>query len=603
MPVDIPPSPNQVARTSRGGRHAARPRHRRGGRHAAEPRRRTRLVTVVIVLIAITSGISAEALSDDSRRPPPSSSSEMVPLAAAATGHAEQDAASAMAHAVHGLGVTYYDDPDLTGRSFSGIDRNVNFDWGLGAPAALIGRNSFSARWTGKVIPQASGTHTFYAYGDDGARLWVDGRQLVDDWTSRPATERSGTITLTAGQPYDIRMEFYERDGPAVARLLWSAPGMPKAPVPTRRLYPTGVGNDVRVRSLSASAPSYPVGGRVTVEAKVSAPVAMALPRLVIAARRKADNTKLDFPLKRDVAVGSVARTFRFARTFQSPGTYIYWAAVYRNGRWVDLLPQREVTVEGDSAAPPAPTPAEVVAPPRDGSDDNIAAPAGGSWNLAFHDEFEDTTLDTGRWSTQYPRSGSMCCSNPRNGEAQWYLARNVVEQDGELHLVAKRESVNGFNYSSGLIQSKSSFNFTYGYAEARMWLPKGRGFWPAFWTWPRNEQWPPEIDAVEFYGDNVRNVYLTYHAPGGGDQSIISRADWTTGWHTFAIDWRPGSIRWYIDGIQVKARSSSDVSNVPMYLIANLAIADGSNAPAPTSGTPLPSRLRIDWIRVWKPA
>jgi len=596
VPVDNRQSPAHVARPSRGGRHASRPPDRRGRRHAAAARSRTRLSTVVILLLlAITTGISAEALSDNSRRLVPPSSSEAL-----SSGDTAARGLSTQADAAHGLGVSYYDNADLTGRSFSGIDRKVNFDWGSGAPAAFIGADTFSARWTGKVIPTSSGLHNFYTYGDDGVRLWVNGQQLVDDWALHPAAERSGSITLTAGQPYDIRMEFYEREGSAVASLLWSSPGVAKAPVPSEQLYPTGPGGDVLVRSLSTAAASYPVGTPVAVQAKLSAPVSTSLPRLVLAARLKGDNRNLDFPIKRDVRVGPTGRTFGFERVFPSPGTYVYWAAIYRDGSWVNLLPQREVTIERERALPPAPSSADAVAPREDR--DDIAAPAGGPWHLAFHDEFGDTAVDTRRWSTQYPRPDSMCCSNQRNGEAQWYLARNVEEQGGELQLVAKRESHNGFGYSSGLIQSKRSFNFTYGYAAARMWLPKGSGLWPAFWTWPQNERWPPEIDALEFYGDNVRNVYLTYHAPGGSDQSIIRRADWTTGWHRFAIDWRPGSITWYIDGTEVKRRSS-DVANVPMYLIANLAIANGSNAPAPTSSTPLPTRLRIDWIRVWKHA
>jgi hypothetical protein len=500
---------------------------------------------------------------------------------------------------VHGLSASYYDNDNFTGRSFSGVDRNVNFDWGSGAPVASIGADTFSARWTGKVAPKQSGTYTFYAQGDDGIRLWVDGRQLVDAWTRRPVTGDSGAIMLTAGRLYDIRLEFHERRGPATAKLLWSRLGMSKAPVPSGQLYPDGAGDEILVRSLSTTASSYRAGAAVTVEAEVSATTVTVIPRLMIAARPMAGNENLSFPGRQDVKLAPDRRTLRFTRTFRSPGTFVFWAAAYRNGAWVNLLPGRKVTIQPASVASPAP------GTRRAGSagEADIPAPVGGPWTLAFHDEFEDGTLNTRRWSTRYPRAGSMCCSNPGNGEAQWYLPSNVVEQDGELRLVARRAPTNGFSYSSGLVQSKPSFNFTYGYAEARMWLPKGSGFWPAFWTWPQNELWPPEIDVLEFYGDNPDNVYLTYHGPGGGDQSIIRRGDWTTGWHTFAIDWRPDSITWYIDGAQVKSRRSSDVADVALYLIANLAIADGSGAPAPSSGTPLPASLRIDWIRVWKDA
>jgi hypothetical protein len=500
----------------------------------------------------------------------------------------------------HGLSVRYYDNDDLTGRSFSGIDRNVDFDWGRRAPSALTDADTFSARWTGKVMPTSSGLHTFYTHADDGVRLWVDGRQLIDGWSRHPATERSGTVVLTAGRSHDIRMEFYERDGAAVARLLWSGPGTsPKVPVPSRQLVPDAMGDGLLVRSLSTSAASYPAGTQVTVKAEVAAAVPTVIPRLAIAARLRGGDAELHFSAKRDVTVGPSGRTFRFSRTFRSPGTYVYWAASYRDGGWANLLPGKTVTIAGEGDTPPRSAPVDVGSTGEEV--DNPAPPAGGPWDLAFHDEFEDGTLEARKWSTRYPRAGALCCSNPDNGEAQWYLPRNVVEQNGELQLVARREPSNGFPYSSGLIQSKSAFNFTYGYAEARMWLPRGSGLWPAFWTWPTNERWPPEIDVVEFYGDNRRNVYLTYHAPTGSDESIITRTDWTAGWHTFAIDWRPGSITWYIDGKQVKARRSQDVADIPLYLIANLAVANGSRAPAPTASTPSPSRLRIDWIRVWK--
>ena len=233
------------------------------------------------------------------------------------------------------------------------------------------------------------------------------------------------------------------------------------------------------------------------------------------------------------------------------------------------------------------------------------AGPPNGSSTLVFSDEFNDGALDESKWDWKYPRSGDMTYSNWNNGEAQWYKRANITEGNGQLELTAKREqtvspySGRVFDYSSGLIQSKPSFNFRYGYMEARMWLPKGSGFWPAFWTWPSNEQWPPEIDVMEFYGDNVERTYQTYHGSGSSTGSFTSSPDWTTGWHTFGVDWRPDGLTWYIDGQAVKSTSGSP--SLDMYLIANLAIANGKGAPAPNAATPFPSPLRIDYIRVWK--
>lgn len=116
-------------------------------------------------------------------------------------------------------------------------DATVDFDWGDGSPGPGINTSTFTTRWTGKVQPPFSETYTFYTVTDDGARLWVNGVQLVNDWTDHPATERSGTIALTGGQQYDIVMEQYDGGGGAVARLLWSSPSTPKAVIPQTQLY------------------------------------------------------------------------------------------------------------------------------------------------------------------------------------------------------------------------------------------------------------------------------------------------------------------------------------------------------------------------------
>ena len=266
-------------------------------------------------------------------------------------------------------------------------------------------------------------------------------------------------------------------------------------------------------------------------------------------------------------------------------------------------------TVTGEEDTPP-PEPETGTGGDGPGGTDPAAGgtptpPAGGPWKLAFGDEFDDSTFDTAKWDWKYPRSGDMIYSNWNNGEAQWYKRENISQRNGALELSAKREATTSpysgrtFQYTSGLIHSKPSFNFRYGYMETRMWLPKGSGFWPAFWTWSTNEQWPPEIDAMEFYGDNPAAAYLTYHSSGSADGTQVRNADWTTGWHTFAVDWEPGKLTWYVDGVARKTVNQSP--NLNMYLIANLAIANGARAPAPNSSTPLPSALKVDYIRVWQ--
>jgi glucose/arabinose dehydrogenase len=154
-----------------------------------------------------------------------------------------------------GLSATYFDNTAFTGTSVSRVDPTVNFTWGAGSPAPGIAADTFSVRWTGQVQPQVSGTYTFYTVSDDGVRLWVNGQQLVNRWSNHAAIEDSGTITLTAGQRYDIRMEYYDNTGQATARLLWSGPSTPKAVIPSARLYPASAAQAIRINFQPASAP------------------------------------------------------------------------------------------------------------------------------------------------------------------------------------------------------------------------------------------------------------------------------------------------------------------------------------------------------------
>ena len=139
-----------------------------------------------------------------------------------------------------GLKGDYYDNIDFTVLRVTRTDSTVNFDWGTGSPDASIGVDTFSARWTGQVETPFSQTYTFYTVSDDGVRLWVNGQLLIDNWTDHAPTENSGTITLSAGQRYNLQMDFYENGGGAVAQLSWSSPSIAKEIIPQSQLYPPG---------------------------------------------------------------------------------------------------------------------------------------------------------------------------------------------------------------------------------------------------------------------------------------------------------------------------------------------------------------------------
>ncbi len=141
---------------------------------------------------------------------------------------------------VNGLTGTYFGDTALTTVVTTRTDATIDFDWGAGSPAPGVAVDAFSVRWTGSVQAQYSETYTFTTLSDDGVRLWINGQQLVNHWTDHGPTEDSGSITLVAGQKYDVKMEFYENAWGAVAKLSWASPSTAKQIIPATQLSPTG---------------------------------------------------------------------------------------------------------------------------------------------------------------------------------------------------------------------------------------------------------------------------------------------------------------------------------------------------------------------------
>jgi hypothetical protein len=139
-----------------------------------------------------------------------------------------------------GLAGAYFANQTLAGtRALARTDATVDFSWGSAAPAAGLPADHFSVRWSGQVTARTTALHTFTTTSDDGVRLWVDGRLLVDNWTNHGTTANSGQILLQAGSSYALTMEYYENTGGATARLSWSAPGLAAEVVPASQLTPT----------------------------------------------------------------------------------------------------------------------------------------------------------------------------------------------------------------------------------------------------------------------------------------------------------------------------------------------------------------------------
>ena len=116
------------------------------------------------------------------------------------------------------------------------IDATIDFDWGNGPPDEKVSDNDFNITWTGTVVPKFSERYSFHTVSDDGVRLWIDGKKIIDNWTDHSATEDTGSIELKAGEKYSLKMEYYEKTGGAVAKLLFSSPGQPKQIVPADAL-------------------------------------------------------------------------------------------------------------------------------------------------------------------------------------------------------------------------------------------------------------------------------------------------------------------------------------------------------------------------------
>jgi large repetitive protein len=140
-----------------------------------------------------------------------------------------------------GLQGSYFNNVTLSGTPALVRTETIDFDWATGSPGAGVAIDNFSARWDGSVRAGATGAYRFQTVSDDGVRLWVNGVQVINNWTDHgPTTNTSGSVNLVAGQRYSIRLEYYERGGGAVIRLRWLPPGAAGyVAIPGSALFPT----------------------------------------------------------------------------------------------------------------------------------------------------------------------------------------------------------------------------------------------------------------------------------------------------------------------------------------------------------------------------
>jgi beta-glucosidase len=117
-----------------------------------------------------------------------------------------------------GLRGEYFSNRNLSGApALTRVDSSVDFSWGNGSPATGLPSDDFSVRWTGQWRPEKGGHYLISVTGDDGYRLSLDGKRIVEDWTEHAPRARAAVMTLEAGRAYDLVLEYYERGGGAEA--------------------------------------------------------------------------------------------------------------------------------------------------------------------------------------------------------------------------------------------------------------------------------------------------------------------------------------------------------------------------------------------------
>jgi hypothetical protein len=144
-----------------------------------------------------------------------------------------------------GLHGEYFNNETLSGTSvLRRIDSAIDFNWGTGSPDPRVTNDYFSAQWTGVIqVPQAVGDVFLTTIEDDGARLWLDGKQVIDAWGGHDAARTEASMVLSAGQPHQLRLDYQELQFGARLQLQYRPAATQTA---TREMWiPPGVWIDV----------------------------------------------------------------------------------------------------------------------------------------------------------------------------------------------------------------------------------------------------------------------------------------------------------------------------------------------------------------------
>ncbi|WP_052329654.1 carbohydrate binding domain-containing protein [Thermicanus aegyptius] len=255
-------------------------------------------------------------------------------------------------------------------------------------------------------------------------------------------------------------------------------------------------------------------------------------------------------------------------------------------------------------------------------------------WTLVWSDEFDRSGrnldvngVDLDKWDYQLGTGAQYGLDSWGNNEQQYYRAENALVQDGKLIILAKNDGFGGKPYTSARLYTKPTFTKKYGKFEARIKMPAGQGLWPAFWMMPANNvygEWASsgEIDIMEARGRLPDQVGGTIHYGSkwpnnkytGSTYYFTDESD-ITAFHVYSLEWEPGELRWYVDGVLYQTLNNWDSigENQPakyaypapfdqeFYMILNLAIGgnyDGGRVP---DNSMFPAAMEVDYVRVYE--
>lgn len=257
-------------------------------------------------------------------------------------------------------------------------------------------------------------------------------------------------------------------------------------------------------------------------------------------------------------------------------------------------------------------------------------------WSLVWSDEFSGTEIDRSKWTYDIgnwivDENGNGITPGWGNNEKEYYTDsnENAFIDDGKLIIKAKKEKVSDqfgtYDYTSAKLKTKGLFSKKYGRYEMKAKLPVGKGLWPAFWMLPEEDKYGSwaasgEIDIVEAWGSRPNTVSGTIHYGEGwpnnkytGKEFELPAKRGIDKWHTYALEWEPGELRWYVDGelyqTQNKwySKGKDNAANFSypapfdqeFYLVMNLAVGGWFDGEVDET-TKFPSQMEVDYVRVY---